>query len=87
MLAWNRTVLAAVLCALVAALTAERQQMPGVAGVAGVAALGLLVMVLRDLRRWRPPAASPWTPILHVCSAVIALAALGLTIAVKGLFS
>ncbi len=87
MLAWNRTVVAAVLCALVAALTAERQHMPGVAGVAGVAAVGLLLMVLRDLRRWRPRAASPGTPMLHVGTAVIVLAALGVTIAAKGLFA
>lgn len=85
MLAWNRTVLAAVLGALVVALTAERQGLAAVAAVAGLAALGLLVMVLRDLRHWEATESSPWTAMLHVGVAVVVLAALGTTIAVTGI--
>lgn len=85
-LAWNRTVLAVVLGALVAALTAERQHLPGVAGIAGLAALGLLLVALRDLRTWEA-ATNPWPAILHAGIAVLVLAALGLTIAVDGVLA
>lgn len=85
MLAWNRTILATVLGALLVALTAERQQLPGVAAAAGLAAAGLLLMVLRDLRHWHHTDVSPWTPILHVGLAVAGLAALGVTVAVTGI--
>jgi hypothetical protein len=86
-LAWNRTVVATVLCALLVALTAERHEMSGVAAVAGVTALGILLVALRDLRRWQPVAAEPWRSILHAGTAVMVLAALGLTVAVHGLLS
>ena len=85
MLAWNRTVLAAVLGALVVALTAERQELPVVAAVAGLAALGLLVMVIRDLRHWDAVESAPWTAMLHVGISVVMLAGLGITIALHGI--
>ncbi|TDE97545.1 DUF202 domain-containing protein [Occultella glacieicola] len=85
MLAWNRTMLAAVLGAMLVALTAERQQRPVIAAVAGLAALALLVLVLRDLRRWRHEGNGPWTALLHVGLSVVVLAGLGATLAIAGL--
>jgi hypothetical protein len=85
MLAWNRTMLAAVLGAMLVALTAERLQHPAIAAIAGLAALALLLLVLRDLRRWRHDGNGPWTSLLHVGIAVVVLAGLGAALAIAGL--
>lgn len=83
MLAWNRTVMSTVLgCALVA-LTAQRQHMPVVAVLAALAAFVLLAL-LDDLRHWREDGHGRYWLMRQAAAAVCVLAALGVTIAVRG---
>jgi hypothetical protein len=85
MLAWHRTIMASVLGCATVAFAASRQQMPVVAAVAACAALGLLVMMLRDMPSWRVGGSAHYVLMRHVLVAVLLLAALGLSISVRGI--
>lgn len=85
MLAWNRTMLAAVLGCATVAFAAQRQQMPVVAAVAAACAVLVLVLVLRDMPAWRVGGSAHYVLMRHVAAAVVLLAALGLVIAVRGM--
>ncbi|MFV0427028.1 MAG: DUF202 domain-containing protein [Beutenbergiaceae bacterium] len=84
MLAWNRTVLAAVVGSSVVAVTAQRQQLPVLAAVAVLTALGMLIVVVRDMREWGN-GGSHYALMRHVVVTVVVLAGLGTAIAVQGI--
>lgn len=86
MLAWNRTVVATVLGCATVAFTAQRQQMPVVAVLAALAAFMLLAL-LDDLRQWRADGRTRYWLMRQGAIAVCTLAALGVTIAVRGVLA
>lgn len=85
MLAWNRTMLAAVLGCATVAFAAQRQQMAVIAAVAACAAIAVLVLVLRDMPAWRAGGSAHYGLMRHVTAAVLVLAGLGVIIAVRGI--
>lgn len=85
MLAWNRTMLAAVLGCATVAFAAQRQQMVVIAAVAACAAIVVLVLVLRDMPAWRNGGSAHYTLMRHVAAAVVVLAGLGVIIAIRGM--
>ena len=87
MLAWNRTMLAAVLGCATVAFAAQRQQMVVIAAVAACAALVVLVLVLRDMPAWHESGSARYRLMRHVAAAVVLLAGLGVVIAVRGILS
>ncbi|WP_156224236.1 DUF202 domain-containing protein [Pseudactinotalea suaedae] len=85
MLAWNRTLLAAVLGCATVAFAAQRQQMVVTAAVAACAAIAVLVLVLRDMPAWHEGGSAHYRLMRHVAGAVVLLAGLGVVIAVRGI--
>lgn len=86
MLAWNRTVLAAVVASSVVAFTAERQHQPVTAAVAALVAVAMVGLVLRGMRRWGTGSAH-YRLMRQVVATAVLLAALGVSLAVRGMLS
>lgn len=83
MLAWQRTMSAVVLGCVLVSFAALRQGMPEVTVLGAVAALAAIGLTL-DLRRYRP-GAGPYIVMVRVLTAVVALAGLGLVVAIAGI--
>ncbi|ACQ81183.1 conserved hypothetical protein [Beutenbergia cavernae DSM 12333] len=81
-LAWQRSVLAAVLGALLVALGALRRGAEPLSALAAVGALALVVGVLVWVRR---PGRGPWDRLARLVAAVVAVAAAGTALAVVGI--
>lgn len=85
-LAWNRTILAAVVGTAIVSVNAQRQQLPAVAALAALVCVVLLVLLLRDLPRWREGGGTAHYRLMrHVTGAVVVLAVLGVVVAVAGI--